>query len=1272
MPTLSFSRLTRISVAVGLTTLTCIAPVASQVVRAAPTTVTVGDCAVTYTDGAGGHPNSGVVVTDIGADCVVTFTRAGGTRTTWEKPLGVTSVRVLVVGNGGESGLSGSAGKGGGGGGQVVEQASYAFTSASQNVYVLPYEGGSISTSYFDPATNGLVSVEAEPGGRGSTSDTTNGDTQGGTGGGASAKSTGRSNTGAAGIGTAGLGYSGGNSSSTASATAGGGGGGGACGPGSAGSGTTGGDGGIGCASDITGTSVMYGGGGGGGGGTPGQGHDGGGNGGVSGSQGASGTANLGGGAGGGTSMSGRGTAGDGVVIVRYTPAVVDITPPTLTLAASAASSSTTTIEFSLTGNEPIDCSTLSSSNGVDFTFTNISTINSISQTNPTTCTITATSTAVVGTSRTSTLTRNSSFSVSDTAGNAQTALSGSPASVTVTIADTTAPTLTLSTVALTSNSAQIAFRVIGDEAIDCSTLTSNDFTLTNISVITSIVQTNSTTCTINATSTATAGGGSVTSSLAASGSFSMTDTATTPNAQTVLGGGPQSVSVNISVSDTTPPDASWSAASSVSSLSASYTLTFTESISGLSSSSFTNAGTATGCVFTPSASTGTSVTVSVACTGAGSLIARLNSNAVQDVSNNQGPTTSTSSATTSLTCPPITPASVREPSNLIPSVPTATTSAPRVIQPMAATPSSNTTDGGWGWVPGLSGTARTIDGVTWNFESQRRTSVPSGTQVTIQVSGGVGLQSSAQKMSDRGGANGMFMDNSIVGVSGAQLVTTDDGCTYGVFCPNRGQITISFTPPATDPVLHFSGLGGGGYQSINQGRTTSWTEFQVLTPNARMSVLGQNNLQIVGSNRIEHIVKNPTFNCSNSSNNYGATVSAGCGSFKFSGTYSEIVLQADFNSKNNGPAYFGSYLEDGFTMAVTIPMSQRLVIVTTTAPPTTTSTTVPPTTATPTTAAPTTTPPSTVPGACPINGGSNGGGSNGGGSSNNGGSNGGGSSNNGGGSNNSGSNSSSGGVVDAYAVDGAKDLSVVTPDGPAKVNPFNGLVVPSGGFNESSLKILDPTTKQWVDSYTDSSGTYAVVDGRVIVTPSNQVIGDISMNTFIFKVVDNTGSEVTGSHSVLIAAIDDLPEDLGPIIAEEATDALVVKPGANIRISPLDIFESYASEKFDSSTFSLVTPDGVVDRLAVPQGTWLIKSGELRFIPAPGFMGYVRTDVSVRDSNGVLRTKSVSLYVGSLPTDNLPVTGSYQENLLTMAYFVMMIGIFVFFVDKGRRQRTL
>ena len=111
-----------------------------------------------------------------------------------------------------------------------------------------------------------------------------------------------------------------------------------------------------------------------------------------------------------------------------------DTTAPTVTLARTAATSSSASISFTVTGNEAIACLTLSLISGSDFAFTNISTITSITQTSSTVCTIVAVSTATAnGVGVVSTLTAAASFSMTDTAGNAQTTLVGSPQSVTVT-----------------------------------------------------------------------------------------------------------------------------------------------------------------------------------------------------------------------------------------------------------------------------------------------------------------------------------------------------------------------------------------------------------------------------------------------------------------------------------------------------------------------------------------------------------------------------------------------------------------------------------------------------------------------------------------------------------------------------------------------------------------------------------------------------------------------------------------------------------------------
>jgi len=133
------------------------------------------------------------------------------------------------------------------------------------------------------------------------------------------------------------------------------------------------------------------------------------------------------------------GNAGPVSAATASTTITRDTTAPTVTLAASAATSTSVSISFTVTGSEAVTCSTLSTSVGTDFTLTNISTIDSIVQTSSTVCTVNVTSSATAGGGATvSTLTAAAGFSMTDSAGNAQTTLTGSPKSTTVTIAAAT------------------------------------------------------------------------------------------------------------------------------------------------------------------------------------------------------------------------------------------------------------------------------------------------------------------------------------------------------------------------------------------------------------------------------------------------------------------------------------------------------------------------------------------------------------------------------------------------------------------------------------------------------------------------------------------------------------------------------------------------------------------------------------------------------------------------------------------------------------------
>ncbi len=129
---------------------------------------------------------------------------------------------------------------------------------------------------------------------------------------------------------------------------------------------------------------------------------------------------------------------------------------------------------------------------------------------------------------------------------------------------------------------------------------------------------------------------------------------------------------------DTDVPTVSWTEPSSPSaSRTLNYTLVFNRSISGLTSSDFSNTGTATGCVFTPSSSSGSSVTVSVACSSDGTVVARIAAGAVS-ASGMNGPVSGVSASSVTIDTVP-TPTTTTAPSPTTTTSPSpTTTTAPR------------------------------------------------------------------------------------------------------------------------------------------------------------------------------------------------------------------------------------------------------------------------------------------------------------------------------------------------------------------------------------------------------------------------------------------------------------------------------------------------------------------------------------------------------------------------------------------------------------------
>ena len=105
-----------------------------------------------------------------------------------------------------------------------------------------------------------------------------------------------------------------------------------------------------------------------------------------------------------------------------------------VTLLREKGSSTSPSVNYTVTGDKDIDCKTLSTTIGVDFTTKYISAINSIVQTTTKICTVNAQSRAERDNTAYDTVLRAATtFAISDTNGNVQTELLGSPQTIWVT-----------------------------------------------------------------------------------------------------------------------------------------------------------------------------------------------------------------------------------------------------------------------------------------------------------------------------------------------------------------------------------------------------------------------------------------------------------------------------------------------------------------------------------------------------------------------------------------------------------------------------------------------------------------------------------------------------------------------------------------------------------------------------------------------------------------------------------------------------------------------
>ena len=121
-------------------------------------------------------------------------------------------------------------------------------------------------------------------------------------------------------------------------------------------------------------------------------------------------------------------------VAATTTTTTIAAVKPIVTLLRAGGTSTSPSVNYTVTGDRDLDCTTLSTVIGVDFATKYISAINSVVQTSARVCTVNAQSRAARdNTAYETVLSAATTFAIADTSGNVQTSLLGSPQTIWVT-----------------------------------------------------------------------------------------------------------------------------------------------------------------------------------------------------------------------------------------------------------------------------------------------------------------------------------------------------------------------------------------------------------------------------------------------------------------------------------------------------------------------------------------------------------------------------------------------------------------------------------------------------------------------------------------------------------------------------------------------------------------------------------------------------------------------------------------------------------------------
>jgi LPXTG-motif cell wall-anchored protein len=180
--------------------------------------------------------------------------------------------------------------------------------------------------------------------------------------------------------------------------------------------------------------------------------------------------------------------------------------------------------------------------------------------------------------------------------------------------------------------------------------------------------------------------------------------------------------------------------------------------------------------------------------------------------------------------------------------------------------------------------------------------------------------------------------------------------------------------------------------------------------------------------------------------------------------------------------------------------------------------------------------------------------------------------------------------------------------------------VYPSKGaiFDPNSILIWDG--KNWVNNLVTPSGSYTVVDGKIVFTPNNSgaTADDVIAKNLSFKITDTSGISTVSNITVVVGPEDKIDTTkLDSLVASANNSTSYAAPNSPADIGLSQLFTLDGTGIVKPSSIVFIGDSGTTKKLVTADGTWTITDGGLRFTPKKGFSGTASVQIAAVDSYG-------------------------------------------------------